>query len=73
MNAVVIEALRTPIGKASPDKGYFRDTRADDLSASLLRALVDRTGIDPALLEDVLGDPPAPAPPPPSPTPLVRH
>lgn len=52
-SAVIVDAVRTPIAKAAPEEGYFRDTRADDLSASLLRALVDRTGIDPALLEDV--------------------
>src|SRR5213593_1477599 len=51
--AVVIDAVRTPIGKASAEAGYFRDVRADDLSAHLLRSLVERTGIDPHLLEDV--------------------
>ena len=51
--AVVVDATRTPIGKASADAGYFRDVRADELSASLLRAIVQRTGIDPHLIEDV--------------------
>ncbi|MBS0263961.1 MAG: acetyl-CoA C-acyltransferase [Planctomycetes bacterium] len=51
--AVVIDALRTPIGKASADSGYFRNTRADDLSASVMQSLVQRTGIDPHLIEDV--------------------
>ena len=51
--AVIIDALRTPIGKASSDTGYFRSTRADDLSARCMRAIVDRTGIDPKLIEDV--------------------
>ena len=40
--AVVIEAVRTPVGRAHPDKGIFRDARADDLSADLLRALLER-------------------------------
>ena len=31
--AVVIDAVRTPIGRASADKGYFRDVRSEDLSA----------------------------------------
>jgi len=51
--AVVIEAVRTPIGRAHPDKGIFRDTRADDLSAELLRALLERTGLPPAEVEDI--------------------
>lgn len=51
--AVIVDAARTPIGKASADAGYFRDVRADELSASLLQAIVQRTGIDPHLIEDV--------------------
>jgi len=52
-NAVITHAIRTPIGKASPDKGMFRDRRADDLSADLMRRLVDDSGIDPRLIDDV--------------------
>ena len=52
-HAVVIDAVRTPVGRASADKGYFRDVRAEDLSAHVIRALVERTGIDPKLIEDV--------------------
>jgi acetyl-CoA acyltransferase len=51
--AVVIEAVRTPIGRAHPEKGIFRDVRADDLSADLLRALLERAGVQPSLVEDV--------------------
>ena len=35
-NAVVIDAVRTPIGRASADKGYFRDVRSEDLSAHVI-------------------------------------
>lgn len=52
-SAVVVDAVRTPIAKASPDEGFFRDVRADDLSAFLIRSLVERTGIEPRLVEDV--------------------
>ena len=52
-HAVIIDAVRTPIGRANADKGYFRDTRADDLSADLISALIARTGLDPALVEDI--------------------
>lgn len=52
-SAVIVDAVRTPIAKASPDEGFFRDVRADDLSAFLLNKIVERTGIDPHLIEDV--------------------
>ena len=52
--AVIIDAVRTPIGRAHKDKGYYRDVRSDDLAAVCLQALVERTGIDPAQIEDVI-------------------
>jgi len=52
-HAVIIDALRTPIGKASSETGYYRSVRADDLSALCMKTLVERTGIDPHLIEDV--------------------
>ncbi len=51
--AVVIDAARTPIGRAHPDKGMYRDVRADDLSADLMKALLARSKLDPALVEDI--------------------
>ena len=51
--AVVIDALRTPIGRANAEKGIYREVRAEDLSAHAIRALVDRTGIDPHTIDDV--------------------
>jgi acetyl-CoA acyltransferase len=52
-NAVVIDAVRTPIGRASADRGYFRDVRSEDLSAQVIGALVKRTGIEPKQVEDI--------------------
>lgn len=52
-SAVVVEAVRTPIAKASPETGYFRNVRADELSASIMRAVVERSGIDSRLVEDI--------------------
>src|SRR3954471_19522222 len=52
-HAVVIDAVRTPVGRASADKGYYRDVRSEDLSAFIMNALVERTKIDPHLIEDV--------------------
>jgi len=51
--AVVVDAIRSPVAKAHPDTGNFRDVRADELSATLMRALVDRTGVDQSLIEDI--------------------
>ncbi len=53
-HAVIIDAVRTPIGRAHKDKGVFRDVRSDDLAVAVVRALVERTGIDPELVEDVV-------------------
>src|SRR6059036_635239 len=52
--AVIIDAVRTPIGRAHPDKGIYRDVRADDLSADLLKALLERTDVPASEVEDIL-------------------
>jgi acetyl-CoA acyltransferase len=52
-HAVIVEAVRTPIGRAHPEKGIFRDVRADDLSADLLKALLERVGLPPSEVEDI--------------------
>ena len=53
-DVVIVEAVRTPIGRAHPEKGAFRDTHPNSLLAACLTALVERTGIDPADVEDVI-------------------
>jgi acetyl-CoA acyltransferase len=52
MNAVITCFVRTPFHFAR--KGHLKDFRPDDLAAITLRALIDRSGLDPALIEDVL-------------------
>ena len=52
--AVVIDGLRTAIGRSHKEKGVFRDVRSDDLAVAVVEALVERTGIDPAEIEDVV-------------------
>jgi acetyl-CoA acyltransferase len=52
MNAVIAGFVRTPFHFAR--KGYLKESRPDDLAAIALRALIDRSGLDPALIEDVL-------------------
>jgi acetyl-CoA acyltransferase len=49
--AVIVEAVRTPIGKRN---GSLAAVHAVDLSAHVLKALVERTGIDPAEVDDVI-------------------
>lgn len=51
--AVVIEAVRTPIGRAHAEKGVYRKRRADDLSADLMKALVERARIPASAIEDI--------------------
>ncbi len=41
MNAYLVEAKRTAIGRAHPDKGLFREVRADEMLAALMRGLLD--------------------------------
>src|SRR5438270_14065876 len=53
-SAVVVDAVRTPIGRAHKEKGVFRDVRSDDLAVAVIEALVKRSGIDPAAIEDVV-------------------
>jgi 3-oxoadipyl-CoA thiolase len=50
-DAWIVEAVRTPIGRYG---GALASVRPDDLAALVLRAVVDRAGIDPALIEDVI-------------------
>ncbi len=49
--AYILDAIRTPIGKRD---GSLSDVRSDELFAILLRALVERTGLDPREVEDVI-------------------
>jgi acetyl-CoA acyltransferase len=50
-DAVIVEAVRTPVGKRN---GSYKDTHPVDLSAHVLQALAERTGIDPAVVDDVV-------------------
>jgi acetyl-CoA acyltransferase len=52
--AVIVAAVRTPIGRAHAERGVYRDVRADDLAACAVRAAVERSGVDPATIDDVL-------------------
>jgi len=49
--AWIVDAVRSPVGRYG---GALASVRPDDLAAAVLRALVDRSGIDPSLIEDVI-------------------
>jgi acetyl-CoA acetyltransferase len=49
-DAVVLAAVRTPIGRYG---GALSDVRPDDLAALVIREAVERAGVDPAQIEDV--------------------
>ncbi|MYH49719.1 MAG: thiolase family protein [Gammaproteobacteria bacterium] len=49
--AVIVDAVRTPIGRHG---GALATVRPDDLAAGVIRALVDRNGLDPAGIDDVI-------------------
>src|SRR5436305_12468632 len=49
--AVIVGAVRTPMRKRG---GSLKDWRPDDLAGFVLRALADRTGIEPKIVEDVV-------------------
>jgi len=53
-SAVIIDCVRTAIGRAHKDKGVFRQVRSDDLAVASIEAIVMRTGIDPEIIEDVV-------------------
>ncbi|BBX21710.1 acetyl-CoA acyltransferase [Mycolicibacter terrae] len=50
-DAVIVGAVRSPIGRRN---GALAAIAAGELSAHVLRALADRTGLDPALVDDVI-------------------
>ena len=49
--AWIVDAVRTPIGRYG---GALASIRPDDLAALVVRSVVDRAGIDPAVIEDVI-------------------
>jgi len=52
--AYLVDAVRTPLGRGHPDKGALRDVRGDELAAHVISALVQRQGLDPASIDDVI-------------------
>ncbi len=53
-DAVIVGAVRTPVGVGKPVKGVLSDVHPVDLSAHVLKALIERSGIDPSQIDDVI-------------------
>jgi acetyl-CoA acyltransferase len=52
---VIVEAVRTPVGRGHEEKGYYKDTHPSTLLATVFKEVVERAGIDAAEVEDVVG------------------
>ena len=51
---VIVEAVRTPVGRGHLEKGYYKDLHPSNLLARTYKELIDRSGIDPAEVGDVI-------------------
>ena len=51
---VIVEAVRTPIGRGHEEKGYYKDVHPSNLLAKTYAELIERAGIDAAEVEDVI-------------------
>ena len=51
---VIVEAVRSPIGRGHEEKGYYKDVHASTLLAKTYKELIDRAGIDASEVEDVV-------------------
>jgi acetyl-CoA acyltransferase len=54
-DAVIVEAVRTPVGRGKAGKGALNPIHPVDLFAHSLREVVDRSGVDPERIDDVIG------------------
>jgi acetyl-CoA acetyltransferase family protein len=51
---VIVEAVRTPVGRGHPEKGYYKDVHATELLGRTYSELIRRAGIEASEVEDVL-------------------
>jgi acetyl-CoA acyltransferase len=51
---VIVEAARTPVGRGHREKGIYRDIHPNVLLGETYKAVIERTGIDPSEVEDVV-------------------
>ena len=51
---VIVEAVRTPIGRGHPEKGYYKDTHPNELLGRTYTEVIERAGIPADAVEDVI-------------------
>src|SRR4051812_4608299 len=51
---VIVEAVRTPVGRGHPEKGYYKDVHPNELLGTVFREVLSRPGVDPHEVEDVV-------------------
>jgi acetyl-CoA acyltransferase len=51
---VIVGAARTPIGRGHEEKGYYKDVHPSNLLAKTYSEVIERAGIDPSVVEDVV-------------------
>ena len=51
---VIVEAVRTPVGRGHLEKGYYKDVHPNALLAKVYTEVLDRAGVDPSEVEDVI-------------------
>jgi acetyl-CoA acyltransferase len=51
---VIVEAVRTPIGRGHPEKGYYKDTHPNELLGKTYTEVIERAGIPADEVEDVI-------------------
>jgi acetyl-CoA acyltransferase len=51
---VIVEAVRTPIGRGHEEKGYYKDVHPSTLLATVYKEVIERAGIDASQVEDVV-------------------
>ncbi|HEX9966788.1 MAG TPA: steroid 3-ketoacyl-CoA thiolase, partial [Solirubrobacterales bacterium] len=51
---VIVEAVRTPVGRGHEEKGYYKDVHASNLLAKVYAEVIERAGVDSSEVEDVV-------------------
>jgi acetyl-CoA acetyltransferase family protein len=51
---VIVDAVRTPIGRGHPEKGYYKDVHPTELLGAVYSAVLERSGVDASEIEDVI-------------------
>jgi acetyl-CoA acetyltransferase family protein len=52
--ALIVEALRTPMGRSHPERGWYRDVHPNEMLGAVYRALLEGTDLAPEVVEDLV-------------------